>query len=123
MSQKTLVIVPTYNERENLPPLIEQLMKLPVAVEVLVVDDHSPDGTGQLADEIAARNPAVHVLHRKLKNGLGAYSALIERLNLSRSVCVRSNPSSGMLRSRAIPKPRCSLHVMANGVETLRSST
>jgi dolichol-phosphate mannosyltransferase len=71
MSQQTLVIVPTFNERANLPPLIERLMKLPVPVDVLVVDDSSPDGTGQLADEIAARNPAVHVLHRQTKNGLG----------------------------------------------------
>ena len=71
MSQKTLVIVPTYNERENLPLLIERLMKLPVPVEVLVVDDNSPDGTGKLADEIAGKNPLVHVLHRQVKNGLG----------------------------------------------------
>ena len=76
MSEKALVIVPTYNERDNLPPLIERLMKLPVPVEVLVVDDNSPDGTGQLADEIAAKNPLVQVLHRQEKNGLGrAYIA------------------------------------------------
>ena len=76
MSQKALVIVPTYNERDNLPPLIERLMKLPVVVEVLVVDDNSPDGTGQLADGIAAKNPMGHVLHRQEKNGLGrAYIA------------------------------------------------
>jgi len=76
MSQKTLVIVPTYNERDNLPPLIDRLMHLPVPVEVLVVDDNSPDGTGKLADEIAAKNPMVHVLHRQEKNGLGrAYIA------------------------------------------------
>jgi dolichol-phosphate mannosyltransferase len=76
MSEKTLVIVPTYNERENLPPLIQRLMALPVAVDVLVVDDNSPDGTGQLADGIAASNPRVQVLHRKVKDGLGrAYCA------------------------------------------------
>ncbi len=71
MSQPTLVIVPTYNERDNLPPLIDRLMALPVPVHVLVVDDSSPDGTGQLADEIAARTPPVRVLHRQIKNGLG----------------------------------------------------
>ena len=71
MSQKTLVIVPTYNERDNLPPLIQRLMALSVPVEVLVVDDNSPDGTGQLADDIAAKNPRVSVLHRKEKDGLG----------------------------------------------------
>ncbi|HWW00860.1 MAG TPA: polyprenol monophosphomannose synthase [Candidatus Acidoferrum sp.] len=73
---KTLVVVPTYNERENLPPLSERLMTLPVSVEVLVVDDNSPDGTGRLADEMAAKNPRFHVLHRTEKNGLGrAYIA------------------------------------------------
>src|SRR6185503_17948261 len=76
MSQKTLVIVPTFNERENLPPLVDRLMRLPTPVDVLVVDDNSPDGTGKLADDIAARNPLVHVLHRQEKNGLGrAYIA------------------------------------------------
>ncbi len=72
----TLIIVPTYNERDNLPALAERLLKLPVAVDLLVVDDNSPDGTGQLADELAARHPSVHVLHRAEKNGLGrAYVA------------------------------------------------
>ncbi len=76
MNGKTLVIVPTYNERENLPPLAERLLKLPVPVDLLVVDDNSPDGTGQLADELAAQHPSVHVLHRAEKNGLGrAYCA------------------------------------------------
>lgn len=76
MSEKVLIIIPTYNERENLGPLIDRLMQLPVPVDVLVVDDNSPDGTGQLADEIAARNPRVHVLHRPNKSGLGrAYVA------------------------------------------------
>ena len=73
---KTLVVVPTYNERENLPPLTQRLMSLPVEVDMLVVDDNSPDGTGKLADEISARNPRFHVLHRTEKNGLGrAYIA------------------------------------------------
>ena len=71
MSEKTIVIVPTYNERENLPPLVERLMKLPVEVDLLVVDDNSPDGTGKIADEIGAKNPRVHVMHRQIKNGLG----------------------------------------------------
>src|ERR1041384_687145 len=71
MSQSTIVIVPTYNERDNLPPLIERLLSLPVSVEVLVVDDNSPDGTGQIADALAGTHPTVHVLHRRDKNGLG----------------------------------------------------
>jgi len=76
MSDKTLVIVPTYNERENLPALVEAVLKLPVEVELLIVDDNSPDGTGKLADELATRNPRLHVLHRKEKSGLGrAYCA------------------------------------------------
>ena len=76
MSQKALVIVPTYNERENLPPLVERIFSLPVEIELLIVDDNSPDGTGKLADELAAKNPRLHVLHRAEKNGLGrAYCA------------------------------------------------
>lgn len=72
----TLIVVPTYNERENLPRMVARLLALPVKVDLLVVDDNSPDGTGKLADELAAKHPEVHVLHRKEKNGLGrAYLA------------------------------------------------
>jgi dolichol-phosphate mannosyltransferase len=72
----TIIIIPTYNERENLPNVVARVMQVPVSVDILVVDDNSPDGTGQLADEIAAKNPAVHVLHRAEKDGLGrAYCA------------------------------------------------
>ena len=70
------MVVPTYNERENLPPLSQRLLSLPVPVDMLVVDDNSPDGTGKVADELAAQHPAVHVLHRTEKSGLGrAYIA------------------------------------------------
>ena len=73
---ETLINVPTYNERENLPRIAEKLLSLPVKVDVLVVDDSSPDGTGKLADELAAKFPQIHVLHRSEKNGLGrAYIA------------------------------------------------
>jgi dolichol-phosphate mannosyltransferase len=76
MNEKTLVIVPTYDERENLPRLAQRLTTLPVPVDILVVDDNSPDGTGQIADQLAAANPRIHVLHRAEKNGLGrAYCA------------------------------------------------
>ncbi len=69
---KTFIVVPTYNERENLPKLVEQLFALDLPnLEILVVDDNSPDGTGQLVDELAAQNPRVHVLHRGGKQGLG----------------------------------------------------
>jgi dolichol-phosphate mannosyltransferase len=73
---KTLVVVPTYNERENLPPLAQRLLSLPTPVDMLVVDDNSPDGTGKVADELAAKHSSIHVLHRNEKNGLGrAYIA------------------------------------------------
>lgn len=72
----TLIVMPTYNERENLPRMVQRLLSLPVKVDLLVVDDNSPDGTGKLADELAAKHPEVHVLHRAEKNGLGrAYLA------------------------------------------------
>lgn len=73
---RTLVVVPTFNERENLPPLAQRILSLPVPVELLVVDDNSPDGTGRIADDLSAKHPAVHVLHRTEKTGLGrAYIA------------------------------------------------
>ena len=71
MSPKALVIVPTYNEKDNLPVVVERLMRHPPEVELLVVDGNSTDGTGKLADEITAKNPRVHVLHQREKNGLG----------------------------------------------------
>lgn len=67
-----LVVIPTYNERENLPPIVQRVHASVPQAHVLVVDDNSPDGTGALADELAAADPRVHVLHRTAKNGLGA---------------------------------------------------
>ncbi|OKH85403.1 dolichol-phosphate mannosyltransferase [Mycobacterium sp. ST-F2] len=72
-SQRTLVIIPTYNERENLPLIVGRVHAARPDVHVLVVDDDSPDGTGQLADELALADPdRVHVMHRAGKGGLGA---------------------------------------------------
>ena len=72
----TLIVMPTYNERDNLPRMAQQILQLPTKVDLLVVDDNSPDGTGKLADELAAKHPEIHVLHRTGKNGLGrAYLA------------------------------------------------
>jgi len=72
----TLIVMPTYNERDNLPRMAKQLLQLPAKVDLLVVDDNSPDGTGKLADELAAQHPEIQVLHRAEKNGLGrAYLA------------------------------------------------
>ncbi|PID38526.1 MAG: dolichyl-phosphate beta-D-mannosyltransferase [Proteobacteria bacterium] len=76
MSSEVLVIVPTYNERENIEPLTQQVFEQLPDANVLVVDDASPDGTGQLADELAERDPRIAVLHRAGKLGLGtAYIA------------------------------------------------
>ncbi|MFB9238240.1 polyprenol monophosphomannose synthase [Plantactinospora siamensis] len=69
---RTLIVIPTYNEAENLPGLLRRLRGAVPSAEILVVDDASPDGTGELADGMAAADPGVHVLHRPGKNGLGA---------------------------------------------------
>jgi dolichol-phosphate mannosyltransferase len=65
------VIVPTYNEAENLPGIAEAILAALPGSTLLVVDDNSPDGTGVLADELAARNPRIRVRHRPAKQGLG----------------------------------------------------
>jgi dolichol-phosphate mannosyltransferase len=71
-----LVIVPTYNEMDNLPRKVPLILEQDPRIDILVVDDASPDGTGDLADSMAARNPRIHVLHRISKDGLGkAYLA------------------------------------------------
>lgn len=73
---KSLVIIPTYNERENIEDLCREILIQEPGIEVLIVDDNSPDGTGQLADELSQKNPRLHVLHRSGKLGLGtAYIA------------------------------------------------
>jgi dolichol-phosphate mannosyltransferase len=72
-SQRTLVIIPTFNERENLPLILGRLRDARPDVHVLIVDDSSPDGTGEVADELAEADPErLHVMHRTAKNGLGA---------------------------------------------------
>jgi glycosyltransferase involved in cell wall biosynthesis len=70
--ERTLVVIPTYEERDTLPAVLAGLRALPVPVDVLVVDDASPDGTGQLAERLAATDPHRHVLHRTAKAGLGS---------------------------------------------------
>src|SRR5438093_103479 len=73
---KTLIIIPTYNELDNLRTLLQEIFSCVPNIDILIVDDNSPDGTGQLADEISGENPHVHVLHRAGKLGLGtAYIA------------------------------------------------
>jgi dolichol-phosphate mannosyltransferase len=76
MANPILIIVPTYNERENLSPLVQRLLALPVPVDLLIVDGNSKDGTAQLADDFAAKHSSIHVLHQPQKDGLGrAYLA------------------------------------------------
>lgn len=77
MSQpRFLVVMPTFNERDNLPRIVPRVLEQDPRLEILVVDDNSPDGTGRIAEQMAAENPRVHVLHREGKQGLGkAYVA------------------------------------------------
>ncbi|MFN2635851.1 MAG: polyprenol monophosphomannose synthase [Gemmatimonadaceae bacterium] len=76
MADRALVIVPTYNEKFNIARLIPAILAQDSSLEILVVDDASPDGTGAVVDAIAGTNPRVHVMHREAKLGLGtAYIA------------------------------------------------
>jgi dolichol-phosphate mannosyltransferase len=73
---RTLVIIPTYDEVDNLPRIAPMVLNQDPGIEILVVDDNSPDGTGRLADEMASADPRMHALHRAGKEGLGkAYIA------------------------------------------------
>lgn len=75
-SEHTLVIIPTYNEIENLPLITGRVLKATPEAHILIVDDNSPDGTGELADKLSAEHANLHVLHREGKGGLlGAYIA------------------------------------------------
>jgi dolichol-phosphate mannosyltransferase len=82
-----IVVIPTYNEIENLGNLVDAICKLPGPPHMLIVDDHSPDGTGKLADELSRQHPGqVFVLHRANKEGLGrayvaAFQYLLEKFN------------------------------------------
>ncbi|MBI4900758.1 MAG: glycosyltransferase, partial [Actinobacteria bacterium] len=69
---KILVIIPTYNEAENIEPIVGRLRRAVPTADVLVADDNSPDGTGEIADRLADADSHVHVMHRLGKEGLGA---------------------------------------------------
>ena len=72
----TLVVMPTYNERENLPVIVPQVLSQADGIHVLIVDDNSPDGTGKIADDMVAQDDRINVIHREGKMGLGtAYIA------------------------------------------------
>jgi dolichol-phosphate mannosyltransferase len=76
MAERFVVLLPTYNESENLPRIVPLILVQDARLEVLVIDDNSPDGTGRLAEEMAQTELRVHVLHRQTKEGLGrAYLA------------------------------------------------
>lgn len=68
---RILVIIPTYDEADNLPRIVPRVLEQDERIDVLVVDDASPDGTGEIADEMAAANPRIFVFHRPKKSGLG----------------------------------------------------
>ena len=68
----SVVIIPTYNERNNIEQVIPAIFNLLPTISILVVDDNSPDGTGKVADELAKNHPEVSVLHRRAKMGLGS---------------------------------------------------
>jgi len=77
---RKVVVIPTYNEKENLAAIVAAALAVDPEVEVLVVDDNSPDGTGRIADGLAAADARVHVMHRAVKEGLGhAYRAGLAR--------------------------------------------
>ena len=89
--KRCVVVIPTYNEAENLSLLVPQVLAQGPGIEVLVVDDDSPDGTGKLADDLADGDPRVHTLHRTAKQGLGpAYRAGFTRaLDLGADIVVQ----------------------------------
>jgi dolichol-phosphate mannosyltransferase len=81
---KALIIIPTYKERENLTELVRRIFAQDLPVEILIIDDNSPDGTGALADELAAQDPRIHVMHRPGKLGLGSAYVLGFRYAIER---------------------------------------
>jgi len=84
MSVDTLVIVPTYNERDNLAPLVKGFWPCQFKSSCSLLMNNSPDGTGKLADELASEHPQIHVLHRPGKSGLGRAYCAGFRLGLER---------------------------------------
>lgn len=68
---KTVIVIPTYNEKNNLRPLVEEIFNVAPDINILIVDDNSADGTGRIADELSKRYGQVKVLHREKKEGLG----------------------------------------------------
>lgn len=108
---RLLVTICTYNERENLPSLIEEIHHFAPDAHVLVVDDNSPDGTGQLADELAAKDGRVHVLHRAGKQGLGSATVAGFRYGVEQAYEQLINLDADFSHHpRYIPELRACLH-------------
>ena len=80
---KVLVIVPTYNERESLPVIVSGIRQAEPGIHILIADDNSPDGTGEVADDLSSSDNSIHVLHRSAKAGLGA--AYLDAFNWAKS--------------------------------------
>ena len=98
-TSRAVVVVPTYDEAENLPLIVPAILAQDDRLEVLVVDDNSPDGTGKLADELAEANPGrVHVLHRELKEGLGDGATWLEGRSYGRTLRTAYGPFVQILR-------------------------
>lgn len=105
--QRAIVVVPTYDEREALPLFVERFA--PAGMDLLIVDDSSPDGTGALADDLAATRPWMHVLHRAAKDGLGmayragfAWSVARGYAVIGQMDCDLSHPPEKLAEMRAV---------------------
>src|SRR5439155_575377 len=112
--ERALVVIPTYNEAANLPSLAPQVLAQDARLELLVVDDNSPDGTGRLADELAARERRVHVLHRD--GELHRRGALSRSRAQAACLSERSSSSRPTTRRRTSPAShrRCSRRTRAS---------
>jgi len=115
----TAIIIPTYNESENLEQLVGLILALPLEAEVIVVDDNSPDGTGQIADRLAAEDGRVHVVHRSGKLGLGtAYLAGFRQALCLGAECIVTMDADFSHHPRYIP----SLVGRSNGAQVVVGS-
>ncbi len=109
---RVIVIIPTYNEAENLPVIVPAVLEQDPRIEILVVDDNSPDGTGKIAEDFGQRTGRVHLLHREQKQGLGrAYRAgLQEALDMGADIVIQMDADSS--------HPADALPIMLKEIET-----
>lgn len=116
LPRSIFLVIPTYNERENLAPLLAQVFALGLPhLRVLVVDDRSPDGTGALADQLAAQRPSLRVLHRPVKGGLGtAYVEAFRRALADGASMVLQMDADFSHEPAVLPQLVAALHVGAD---------